>query len=46
MKSDSDKLLQDLIQEAKEIIDDPDGYDLLFDFVLGIAGLDGDIEYQ
>jgi len=40
------ELLKTLVQEAKDIIDSPDGYDSLFDFVLGIAGLDGDPEYQ
>ena len=39
-------ILDQLIEEAKEIIDHPDGYDMLFDFVLGVAGLDGDPEYQ
>lgn len=39
-------LLDQLIIEAKTIIDDPDGYEMLFDFVLGVAGLDGDPEYQ
>jgi hypothetical protein len=40
------ELLDQLVEEAKEIIDDPDGYDKLFDFVLGVAGLYGDPEYQ
>jgi hypothetical protein len=39
-------ILVELVQEAKEIIDNPDGYEMLFDFVLGVAGLDGDPEYQ
>ncbi len=43
---ESHDLLTQLVQEAKDIIDDADGYDALFDFVLGIAGLDGDPEYQ
>lgn len=41
-----EELLDQLVEEAKTIIDDPDGYDVLFDFVLGVAGLYGDPEYQ
>lgn len=40
------ELLDKLVTEAQTIIDDPDGYDMLFDFVLGVAGLYGDPEYQ
>lgn len=40
------KQLDELILEAKSIIDGPNGYDMLFDFVLGVAGLDGDPKYQ
>lgn len=43
---ESHDLLTQLVQEAKDIIDDAEGYDVLFDFVLGVAGLDGDPEYQ
>ena len=44
--SEKAKMLDQLVIEAKTIIDDPDGYDMLFDFVLGVAGLYGDPEYQ
>ena len=41
-----DASLQDLINEAKDIIDSEDGHEELWDFVLRIAGMDGDEEYQ
>ena len=37
---------QELIDEAKSIIDSEDGHEELLDFVLRIAGMDGDEEYQ
>lgn len=41
-----DTRLEDLILEAKDIIDSEDGHEELWDFVLRIAGMDGDPEYQ
>ena len=40
------EILEDLVRDAKYIIDDADDTDVFFEFVLGVAGLDGDPEYQ
>ena len=41
-----DSRMEELILEAKAIIDSEDGHEELWDFVLRIAGLDGDPNYQ
>ena len=39
-------LLDELIADAKALVDEADDTDMFFEFTLGVAGLDGDPEYQ